>query len=337
MKKEEFMNETMDLKKMFLCLKKDIIRVLIATLIGAVLCGTIYLSVRHFTRGVFYQSYSQFYINFAGEIEAEANHHYNAFTWNDLLHADPVIEQLISALKTIPGADEILSDKPLSEQELSELLRDDIFRGDLFSDRRLLTVTFTTHKPEKTVLIQTAMEIGLPIYAVGQREIDTMEVIRTTEPKLLVWDSHLHRAVIGGAVLFLLLALFIWWFKFILDDSLYTLADAEKRYPFPAIGILLKGENTDTEEFYFSETKENLAYILKDEPKPIYLSVQDYPYPDGTTLRNTGGVILLIPFARRNGKKIERCISYLQNQDTKILGLIITEANIDFLKLYYKT
>jgi hypothetical protein len=44
---------------------------------------------------------------------------------------------------------------------------------------------------------------------------------------------------------------------------------------------------------------------------------------------------LEIPFGGRNGKKTDRCVSFLRNQNAEILGLLITEADERFLRWYY--
>jgi len=330
----DFMNESMDLKKLFLCLKKDLVRIIIVTIIGAVMCGGIYLVVREIRMGKVYQSYSQFYIEFLKNSEDEINQHFNAYTWNDLLHADPVINQIVIALKEVPENEKILN-MLLVDEDLKVMLRDNTFKGEILSDRRLLKVTYTSDFEAKVSAIQQAMEKGLPIYAAKLREVESIELVRSTEPELIVWDNQLNRAIIGGAVLFLLLALFIWWFSYILDDSLYTLNDAEKRYHYPVAGILLKGEKIDAERLYFDELKENLSYFLRESKNPLYLSVCKTPYPDGAKLRSYDGVILEIPFGHRYGKITDRCVSYLRSQNIKILGLIITEADRKFIGLYY--
>ena len=333
---KEFMNEGIDLKRLFLCFKQKLLLIIAITLIGALLGGGTYLLVRLISMPVLYQSQSKFYLQYIYDPSGAVEQYYNAFTWNDLLHADPILDEVIAALKTLPDGKLVLNGAPESDEKYKERLRDNMLRAVLLSDRRLLTIFFTTTDPHMTSVVQKAVEIGLINYAAGSHEIISMEIIRSTEPQLFIWDDHTLRAAIGGAVLFLILALFGWWFYFILDDSLFTVKDAENRYPFPAAGILLVGESYETESLYFTETKENLAYILNDKQNPRYLSVEELPYPSGAALRETDGIILEVPFGGRNGKLIDRCVSYLKSQDVPILGLLITDADKKFLSFYYK-
>ena len=325
LKNEDFMNENIDLKKLFICLKQKLVLMLVITILGALFCGAIYIVARETTKPT-YQSFSKFYIQFIFDPSGDVIQAYNGYTWNDILHSDPVLDHVVAAMP---------DSSILSSEVLKEQLRDNVFKGEILSDLRLLTVTYTTDNPEWTKDIQQAMEIGLINFADNQREISSMELIRSSDVKRVIWDDNLHRAIIGGAVLFLLVNLFCWWIWYILDDSLYTISDAEKRYPLPVVGILTEGESVTTENFYFSEIKENLAYLLKGKTERLYLTVGKLPYPSGDELRKADAIILLIPFGNRNGKEIDRCFSYLKNQDTEATALLITDANVKFLKDYY--
>ena len=324
MEKWDFMNEGIDIKRLFLCLWMKIGYILVITLAGALLCGVCYVFARETTKPV-YQSISKFYLQFAHDPNGDVVQYYNGFTWNDLLHSDMILNHVIAAME----------DNGISGKLTKEELRDNTFKGEILSDLRLLTITFSAENMEKTALIQKSMETGLLEFAVSRQEIISMELIHSTEPKRLVWENNLYRALILGAVLSLLLALIIWWVYYILDDSLYTIHDADKRYPYLIFGILLKGETIETADLYFKETKENFAMILKDEGNPYFLSVEAVPYPDGIDLRKATGVVIQVPFGNRNGKLVERCINYLRNLDIEILGLVITEAEEKFLNLYY--
>ena len=328
------MNESFDIKRMLICLKQKLHLIILTTIIGAILCGGIYLVVRMISMPIKYQSHSQFYLQFIYDPSGEVEQYYNGFTWNTLLHADPILNHIAAALKTLPDGKKILAGKPDTDENIKERFRDNLMQAALLSDRRILTIFFTSDDKEINNIAQQAVEIGLINYAIGAHEIISMELIRSTEPQLYIWDNHLHRAIIGGAVLFFLLAMFGWWFYHILDDSLYTIADAEKRYPYPVLGILLKDESLTFKTPYFAEFSENMAHIIRKK-KAHFLSVEDIPYPDGDVLRKSDGVILKIPFGRRNGKLVERCISYLKNQDVEILGLYIENADENFLRYYY--
>ena len=53
-------------------------------------------------------------------------------------------------------------------------------------------------------------------------------------------------------------------------------------------------------------------------------------------LRKDKGVIILVPFGSSSApRKLERTISLLENQDVDILGIVITEADEEYLNRYY--
>lgn len=52
-------------------------------------------------------------------------------------------------------------------------------------------------------------------------------------------------------------------------------------------------------------------------------------------IRESGGVILLLPFGNDVSRKTERMLTLLRNQDCKVYGMVITEADEEYLNRYY--
>ena len=52
-------------------------------------------------------------------------------------------------------------------------------------------------------------------------------------------------------------------------------------------------------------------------------------------IREIGGVVILLPFGADASRKVHRMLSLLNNQDCKILGMIIAQADEEFLNRYY--
>ncbi len=62
------------------------------------------------------------------------------------------------------------------------------------------------------------------------------------------------------------------------------------------------------------------------------------PEEDGDVyrrLRDAGGVILAVRFGGKNGKRIERLLGNLENQDCRVVGAVIVDGNENFLRMYY--
>ncbi|MDR2888415.1 MAG: hypothetical protein LBV33_01060 [Lachnospiraceae bacterium] len=384
MTNKDFMSEGIDLKRLALLFKRSVLRILLTTVCGALAGGGIYLLVRELTMETRWQSRLQFHMQFIFDPHDAVEQSYNGYTWNDLIHGDPVIDRIVAAIQQ--------SDEPgWSERGLvgverveagRELVREAI-KGEIISDTRLLTVTVTASDPELTAMIRDVTEVGLIGYAADQVEIISFNPIRSTEPERMIWDDRLLPAVIGGGAIALCISLLGWWFYYILDDSLYVISDSEKRYPYPLLGLLVREGTGTGDQPYEAELAENVEYLLDNEGKIALLSVDhllflagDRPErsvgddqtvlrakdtfdriinkrvtagkrfdtvalskrPEGglgAALRAFDGVILLVPFGGRNGRKIARTISFLRNQDCTILGIIITEGDKSFWQHYY--
>ncbi len=356
MTNKEFMQEGMDLKRFFLCLKKKLGLILLMTLVGALLGGVGYLLVRQLHMKTQWQAQSKFYMQFIDV--GDSLQSYNGFTWNDLLHGDPVMDKVAAIMD--------LENRKETRAEVGEAIK-----GEIISDVRLLTVTVTTGNPGWSTEIQKAMEEALLAYAGEQTEITSMELIRSIEPERVVWDDRTLPAAVSGGILFLVVSLFGWLIYYILDDSLYVIADSEKRYPFPLLGLLVKNQGEGGSQPYAAELAENVSYLLGDVHKLAFLSVDETSGiatrtkltfdqimteriagkswetailelnmsagagEVGKNLRNTDGVILVVPFGDRNGKKVDKTISFLRNQDCKIQGILIADGEERFWKCYY--
>lgn len=378
---QEYMQEGMDLKKFALCLYKKLGTIFLFTALGAFLCGGIYILVREFAMETQWQAQSKFYLQFVNRANAEQS--YNGYTWNDLLHGDPVMDKVMEVMERNRPADLVETD-----DETFRKLVEDALEAKILSDSRLLTVFATGSSEEWTALVQSAAEEGLLRFGEEQEEIISMELNNSIPPEVVVWSDRTAQAVIGGGVLFFVVALFVWIFAYILDDSLYVIADAEKRYPFPLLGLLIKNADGEDKQPYADELAENVAYLLKDEQRLLFLSPDDLPFINGggdssdsigkrddteeqvgiltesvrlifdniiqknrwltytlqsfptvsstgSKIREVDGVILAVPFGKRNGKKIDRTVSFLKSQGCRILGLLIIEGDEKFLKRYY--
>ena len=53
------------------------------------------------------------------------------------------------------------------------------------------------------------------------------------------------------------------------------------------------------------------------------------------SIRQKGGVVLLLPFGVDVGRRTSRVLSFLGNQDCKVLGMVISQADEEFLNRYF--
>ena len=74
------------------------------------------------------------------------------------------------------------------------------------------------------------------------------------------------------------------------------------------------------------------------EPKEWKITVfneSDMGEEQCAAIRKNGGVILLIPFGNDVSRKTERMMSFLKNQDCNVYGIIVTEADEEYLNRYF--
>ena len=77
---------------------------------------------------------------------------------------------------------------------------------------------------------------------------------------------------------------------------------------------------------------------LLPEPKEWTITVfneNDMGDEQCAAIRKNGGVILLIPFGNDVSRKTERILTFLKNQDCKVYGIIVTEADEEYLNRYF--
>ena len=56
---------------------------------------------------------------------------------------------------------------------------------------------------------------------------------------------------------------------------------------------------------------------------------------DLNTLRASNGAILMLPWGNKNGRVIEKTLSFLEKQECNISGVIVYDADDKFLRKYY--
>lgn len=372
---EEYLNKGMDLKRLSLYLQKKIWLVVMFAILGATCGGIIYQVVRAMKMPVEYASVSKLYISFGSDENGDAYQHYNGYTWNDLIDADPILDVVMSGL---PGYDR----DQVREATTAEIL----------SDIRLLTITVRGDNEKFVREIRNAMESGLREYARDSEELNQIAVIRSGAPERVYWDERTTEACVTGAVILGILAALFIGFSYVLDESVYVQEDLEKKYACMALGILTR--NQKGLQPYARELKANLQYLLGEKRNFAVLDMdnhadtrkleierllngddadglmgggmpdteEDFSWniPTGEKtpevksewdilsfnenilsgeeckkIRETAGVVLLLPFGKDTGRKTSRILSFLKNQDCRVLGMVIAQADEEFLNRYF--
>lgn len=354
----KYVNEGMDLKKLCILLLHKFWIVILAAVIGAGLGAGIYLlHTVALSSNREYQAQSKVYLDFAPDETGEVYQHYNGYTWNDLMSTNLIIDTTMSYLPEDYTTEEV------SEATLAEIL----------SDVRLLTITITTSDAERTAKILDATDRALVEMGQREQEFIDIEIIKETEPKLLVADNRLVQAVLLGLVIGLVFMFIAMELGYVLDDRIYVPGDLKCVTTLPFVGFSFMHEKiigngvrsvntgdsdsqkeTDNREETDNKTNldrnRKLLQRLQDDlvKNQTYL---DNKFGELTTLeisknnditeqelanaRKADGILLVIPYGKLDRSSLAYRIEQLSLQECKLAGIIIKDADMRFMKWYY--
>lgn len=321
MREQEYWKEGIDEKRFALCMKNKIWIALAAALAGALFSGAIYLIVRQLTMGEpQYRAEVLYSIGYdiqeEDEVLKEFINEYNAYTWGDMMKSDRVILFVMEALPDVERA----------------VIEASVSTG-IASDPEFLTACFTTGDEELSNRIAVAYNAAMAAFGetMHGRGLTGIEAWKTTPAQPVTVENKVLYALELGAILGLIagvLGLMAWY---VLDDSVLLAEDLEKRYSYPVLGYRTVVEDSRFE----AGLSANLDYLAKKEAfREVALSAVLEPDVDFGALREVP-VVLLVEWGTPCGRLLGHVIRTLKQQDVKLLGMVITEANHQFLRLYY--
>ena len=305
-----------DSRKTALLFVRDIWKVLLAAVLGAVLGVLLYLGYHAVAVGPEYKAYSEFYLDFAMMENGAAYDYYNGYTWNDLMTTDIIADRTLAGLG--------------GKADIAKL--EQVTRADIFSDIRLLTVTITDTDEELCKEIQTATENALVSFGEDAKEFEKITLIKTVTPERMITDDRTMQAAILGAIIGLLLSIIVLQFIYALDDSVMVPSDIA-RTGLELQGIRTKGKDEALESrlnAFFgdaSETEDGAVHI------------------DAAAFQNTGEAlpevpagsvaIIDVPYKKVTASALKLLSDRVKASGTEPAGCVITEADDKFLKAYY--
>lgn len=334
-KENSYMKQLIDWKRIWLLFSKKIWLILLVTIAGALIGALGYKLVEKLTsEGQFYRVSSDFYIFFN-----EDDHgvdYYNAYTWDSILRDDPVVDVV---MESIPA--------DISKEEVKAAIS-----GEMIGDYRVLTVHATSPDPEEAQIIADAYEIGLAEFADRIDMLKKIEVWSQEEVMPVVEDDYVMNVALFSGMASFVLSILVLSFFYILDDSIYLEKDFMQRFPVPFLGMITKARSQRT----LQELKDNLAYVCKEQA--YYLVAWDNDIAKETVdtlqevassikgcisvqgedldvLRASAGAIIVLPWGGKNGRIADKLVSFLEKQDVRIAGAVLTDADDNFLKAYY--
>lgn len=317
---------------------------------------------------------SKLYISFGHDENGEVYQYYNGYTWNDLLDTDPIMDLVMEKLPgyerdavgeattaeilsdirlltiTVKGGDEkfVREIREAVENGLKEYARDSeelekikVLRSSApervyWDDRTtaacvtgavilglltLLVIGFN-YVLDESVYVQEDIEKRFPYKALGiltrnqkglqpySRELKANIHYLLEEKKafaILDMGNHADTRKLE------LERLLNWEELEVFGNVTHQSGDFSWHIPGEETGA----ESTEGE---WKVTAFNENVLAEEECRQI---------------RDTGGVIILLPFGADVGRKLSRILSFLANQDCKVYGMIIAQADEEFLNRYF--
>ena len=352
-----FMGEEVNWKKLLLLLQQRIWIIVMTGVAGAVIGSSLYLLIAVVFAGTTqYEMEGGFYIQFADGV-LDAHDYYNAYTWNSVVHQDKIMDVTMNSLNE--------SGVVLDREYVSNSMQ-----ADILSDVRYLTLKVTCDKPEYATKIFDACETAIIQFGLDMDEFDAISVTHQQEPHAVVLPDMTWRAGLIGTTIGLILAFLGLMLSYVADDSVYLQEELQDRYGLFVFGVLGKSPQKETaadkewNEYCQKECRMNLEYKLNGIVKVAFIPVVDfvknehqndtisvpsdarqiqiesYNMPRNNEkfeqLRTCKGVILGVPYGRKNGKLISKYMDVLQKQDCVVLGAILIDADMRFQRRYYQ-
>lgn len=327
----KYADEGMDCKKILLLFLKKIWVIILAAVLGAAIGGGIYLLRQAALSGNReYSATSKLYLYFTPSDNEDTYQSYNGYTWNDLMSTNRILDTTMSYLPESYTEEEVIA----------------ATKASILSDIRILTITVTTHDPDKTTEILKATDRSIVEMGDREEEFDRIEVIAETDAKPVTADSRLRQAVLAGFVSALILAIILMALIYVLDDRIYVPGDLKCITELPFIGFCFEHvpENVKKpgEEALLKKLQDdmelNRAHIEKING---VLDTMEIGQTVSVTeevlnkMRKADGIILALNYGKTDRASLAYRIEQLTLQGCKITGISIRNADMRFIRWYY--
>ena len=370
---EEYRNREMDLKRLVLFFQKKLWLVIMLVILGATAGGILYQMLHSMKMPVEYQAVYKLYISFGHEESGEVYQYYNGYTWNDLLDTDPIMDLVMMYLPGYEKEQvmeattaEILSDIRLltitvrgeeekfvreisratenglkefgresEELEQIKVIRSGVPQRVYWDDRTsaacitgavilgvisLLVIGFN-YALDEAVYVQEDIEKRYGVKALG--------ILTRSQKGLEPYARELKaniRYAVGEKKAFAVVDM----------DNHADLRgrELERILNREAMEVFGGGHTREEEDFGWNFAKEE-EQLPEGEWKVTAFGENVLSEEECRQLREIGGVILLLPFGVDVGRKTSRILSLLKNQDCPVIGMVVAQADEEFLNRYY--
>jgi capsular polysaccharide biosynthesis protein len=340
----QYAKEPFDLRLTILRLIRNIHIILLVTAAGMIIFGGGYyvkniLLVKEHT----YEATAVYKVEYTDEPSKSGDYYINEMSWNTYVQSDDFVNEVIS----------ILSGQGFDMDE--NLDAEDVLSAALASDVHIPSVTVTADDPEKTIRIERAVETVMTGYfADTNPQIKGISVIdRPEEAEETERDVRPVRALILSAILSCFFAVVVFLLYEIGNDGIWLPAAIRKRYGLKCVGTLESDEiyanihhifeNAEKTAVCAADTDIDTKNVIKkineklNKPLNEWLAVQHPLSCDEAVsdLRRADSVLLAVKAGAHSGKKLERVIEFMAEQDIEITAVLLYDADEWIIKRYY--
>ena len=311
-KQKTYWEQGVDLKRLVLVLGRKLWFILVAAILGAVLGGLTYKIVTNITDGEpEYRASADYYITFF----KEGADYFNAYTWDGILRDDPIVDY---ALTLLPS-------------DITKEMVKEAVSGQMLGDYRILTVHVNASSKELADTIAKAYQESLWNFGQEMELLDEVTLWSQEDAVEFEKNNKTENAALLGAIIAVLLVIFVLLFVYALEDACYVERDGMMRFGLPVYGLLTKKQDSTQKEML----KQNLTYEFSSTDVETWNGEILPVAEDYARLREVSNLLINIPWGRNNGRQVERVLQQMKLQGCDVKGIIITEADDVFVKAYY--
>ena len=311
-KQKTYWEQGVDLKRLVLVLGRKLWFILVAAILGAVLGGLTYKVVTNITDGEpEYRASADYYITFF----KEGADYFNAYTWDGILRDDPIVDY---ALTLLPS-------------DITKEMVKEAVSGQMLGDYRILTVHVNASSKELADTIAKAYQESLWNFGQEMELLDEVTLWSQEDAVEFEKNNKTGNAALLGAMIAVLLVIFVLLFAYALEDACYVERDGIMRFGLPVYGLLTKKQDSTQKEML----KQNLTYKFSSTDVETWNGEILPVAEDYARLREVSNLLINIPWGRNNGRQVERVLQQMKLQGCDVKGIIITEADDVFVRAYY--
>lgn len=315
--------------------------ILLITLIGTVLMGSLYvLKNVVFSGPREYEATSRFLVSYEVDYHTANDYYINGYTWNDYLHSDGFMEGTSKRLKAA-GSD--LGN--LSKEQLV-----DMTTADVEADFHVVTVKAKADSLEEVLLLAGKLEETMTEYFPSQNEqVSGITVLDKAVGKLVPLTARPVRAFILSAVVTFFFSVVIYLIWEIGTDSLWIPGLITREYGVRCVGTihstelavnlshLFSQENIVLAPCDFAMDPAEIAALLKETTgREISVLPDVFLEPEAVEGMRGQKVLLVALAGSQKGKSLQRHLEFLKLQDIEAGGLLLWDADEALIKKYYR-